>query len=229
MAKILYTAVVADMRGKLNGTVFSKNRGGAYTRTKVTPSNPRTTAQNTVRQRLATYSQGWRALTATQLAAWNAAVENYKKTDIFGAIKNPSGINLYVKINANLTEAGQAAITLPALPGAVTGPVSLTLTGAAGANTLSLAYTATPVAAGMTWIVYATPQVSPGVSFVKNQFRKLGTIAAAAASPDNIDAAYTAKFGTLVAGQKIYVQVVAVNNTTGQKSPPLSTFCVVAA
>jgi hypothetical protein len=29
MAKVLFTAVVADMRNKLNGTVFSKNRYGA--------------------------------------------------------------------------------------------------------------------------------------------------------------------------------------------------------
>lgn len=229
MAKVLFTAIVADIRGKLNGTVFSKNRGGAYTRTKVTPSNPRTTAQNTVRQRLATYAQGWRALSATAMAAWQSAVENYKKTDIFGNIKNPSGINLYVKINANLTEAGQAAITSPALPGAVTGPVTLALTGAAGTPALSLAFTVTPVVAGMTWIVYATPQVSPGVTFVKNQFRKLTTIAAAATSPDNILTVYTAKFGALVAGQKVFVQVVAVNNTTGQKSPPLSASAIIAA
>ena len=42
MAKILTTAIVADIRNKLNGSVFSKNRYGAYVRTKVTPVNPQT-------------------------------------------------------------------------------------------------------------------------------------------------------------------------------------------
>ena len=42
MAKIKMTAIVADMRNKLNGSVFSRNRGGAYIRTKVTPINPQT-------------------------------------------------------------------------------------------------------------------------------------------------------------------------------------------
>lgn len=227
--KVKYTALMADARGKLNGTVASKNRGGAYLRTKVTPSNPRTTAQSAVRSRLTTYAQGWRALTATQLAAWSAAVANYTKTDIFGDIKIPSGINLYTKVNMNLAEAGQAAITTPALPGSVVGPTSLTLTAAAGTPAMSLVYAATPVPAATTWIVYATKQVSPGVSFVKNQYRKIAVIAAAAASPDNLLTAYNTKFGTLVAGQKVFVQIVAVNNTTGQKSTPFSTSCIVGA
>ena len=52
MAKILMTAIVADIRNKLNGSVFSKNRYGAYVRTKVTPVNPQSTAQQNTRNNL---------------------------------------------------------------------------------------------------------------------------------------------------------------------------------
>lgn len=227
--KAKFGAIVVDGRGKAGGHVLSKNRGGSYMRTKVTPANPRSSAQSTVRNRLTTYAQGFRALTSAQILAWNNAVGDYKSTDIFGDIKNPSGINLYTKINANLSEAGQSALTTPALPGSVTSPVTLTLTGAAGSPALSLAFTTSPVATGITWLVRATTQLSPGVSASKGRFRNITTIAAAATTPANILAAYNTKFGTLVAGRKVFVEVVAVNNSTGQKSAPVVTSCIIAA
>ena len=49
MAKIKFGMMMTDARGKLGGQVFSKNKGGAYVRTKVTPSNPQTIAQTTRR------------------------------------------------------------------------------------------------------------------------------------------------------------------------------------
>ena len=98
--KIKFGAIVVDGRGKIGGHVASKNRGGAYLRTKVTPTNPQTTFQSAVRNRLTAFSQGWRGLTQAQRDAWNAAVSNFSKTDVFGDIKQPTGLNLYVKLNS---------------------------------------------------------------------------------------------------------------------------------
>jgi hypothetical protein len=227
--KVKWGALMTDGRGKIGGHVASKNRGGAYLRTKVTPVNPQTSFQNTARNRVTTLSQAWRGLTATQQAAWNSAVSNWQKTDIFGDLKSPSGINLYVRLNANLSQIGVAAIATPPSPNTVVGPVTLALTATAGTPSLSLVYTATPVPAATTWIVRMTPQVSAGKSFVKSLFRNLTTIAPAGASPDNLLASYNTRFGTLVAGEKIFVEVIAISNTTGVKSTPVSTFVVVAA
>lgn len=229
MSKLKFGAIIVDGRGKLGGQVYSKARSGNTLRNKVTPSNPQTTAQTGIRTRLATFAQGWRALTQDQRNAWNAAVGNFASTNIFGQIRNPSGINLYTMLNANLAEIGIAAITVPPLPGTVTGPLTLTLAGDQSAQTLSLAYTATPVPANNKWLIRATPQMSPGVSFMKGKYKNLAVLAAAAASPANIAAAYIAKFGALVTGQKIGIEVVAVNSVTGQKSPPLTTTTIVVA
>jgi len=46
--KMKFGAIVVDGRGKIGGHVASKNRGGAYLRTKVTPSNPQTGYQAAV-------------------------------------------------------------------------------------------------------------------------------------------------------------------------------------
>ncbi len=227
--KVKFGMMMTEASGKLGGHVAAKNRGGAYVRTKVTPSNPRTVNQLAARNRVTNNAQGWRGLTQTQRTAWNNAVSNFKSTDIFGDIRNPSGINLYVKLNSNLSEAGQSLLTVPPLPGAVTGPATLTLTAAAGTPALSLAFTVSPVPTGMSWIIRATAQQSPGKSFVKSLYRDLVVEAAAATSPFNLLSAYNTKFGTLVAGQAIFVEVIAVNNTTGQKSTPLAAQCIIAA
>src|SRR4051812_170938 len=82
--KVKFGSLVVDGRGKIGGHVLSKNRGGAYMRTKVTPINPQTADQSTVRGTLTSLSQSWRALTQNQITAWNNAVQNFQSTDIFG-------------------------------------------------------------------------------------------------------------------------------------------------
>ena len=82
----------------------------------------------------------------------------------------------------------------------------------------TFASAAAAVPAGHTLIIEATPQVSPGKSFVKSEFRVIDTAAAAATFPITSGAAYIAKFGSLVAGQKVFCRVKTVNNTTGEAS-----------
>jgi hypothetical protein len=229
MAKIKMGLVVTEASGKLGGHVFTKNRGGAALRTKVSPANPQTASQSNVRAGLTAFAQGFRALTAAQIAAWNAAVGNYAKTDIFGDSRNPSGLNLYIKLNQNLHTVGTSPISTPALPGSAVGPTTITLTGTAGTPTLSLAWTGGNVPANTKWIIMVTKQLSPGISNLKGKYRVLVIEAAATASPANILSAYTAKFGTLVAGQQIGVRVVAVNTTTGQANSGLNGTCIVGA
>jgi|SRR5882724_294826 len=229
MGKIKFGSFVVDMRNKVGGTVYSKNRGGAYTKNKVSPAQPRTSAQTTARSRMTTFAQGFRALTATQIAAWNSAVSAFQKTDIFGDLKSPSGINLYCKLNINLAQVGVAAITTPPLPIGVVGPVTLTPAAAAGAATFTLAFTVSPVPANTVWLLQATQQLSPGRSSVNSFYRSFSTIAAAGTSPANIAAAYTAKFGTLVAGQKIFIKVIPVSSTTGIKGQAITVSTIVAA
>lgn len=227
--KIKFGSLMTDGRGKIGGHVASKNRGGAYLRTKVTPVNPQTSYQNVARARITDNSQDWRGLTQTQRNAWNAAVSNWQKTDIFGDLKTPSGLNLFVRLNSNITEANGTALTEPPLPGAVVGPLTVTLTSAAGTPSFSVAWTGGAIPADTAWIVRATPQVSPGKSFVKSLYRNLAVLPAADTTPTSLLTEYNARFGTLVAGQKIFIEVIAVALLTGVKSTPVSTSVIVAA
>lgn len=226
--KIKFGSIIADGRGKIGGHVASKNRAGAYLRSKVTPVNPRSASQIVARQRLATYAIAWRGITAAQRTAWNASVGAFAGTDIFGDLRKPTGFNLYCRLNANLVLAGAAAISAPPLPVAVPSLTALTPSQAPGGAT-SIIYAVTPTIAGNQLIVRATSPVSPGKSFVKSEFRIIGQVAPAAASPYVATAAYNAKFGGPgLAGQKVFFEAFYINLTTGQKGMPLQNSCIVA-
>lgn len=227
--KMKFGAIVTDGRGKIGGHVASKNRGGAYLRTKVTPVNGQTTAQTSIRNRFTTLSQAWRDLTAEQRDAWNAAVADYARTDIFGDLHQPTGFNLYQRLNNNLVTIGEAAIDTPPLPSAVGEVTAVSLAIAAGAATMSLVMGGA-VPANTKVKVFATAPGSAGKSFVKSEFRLISVLAAAASTPVNLKAAYEAKFGSVgIAGQKVFVKLTAVNETTGQEGTPSQVSAIVAA
>lgn len=227
--KLKWGALVVDGRGKIGGQVASKNRAGAYLRTKVTPVNPQTSFQLGVRNRLTAFSQAWRGLTQSQRDAWNAAVSDFARTDIFGDLKNPTGFNLYQRLNNNLSVIGQAGISVPPLPAPV-GAIAVTgVSAAEGADNLTIALDAA-VPAGTYCKVFATAPQSAGKNFVKSEYRLVAILDPAEISPYDLKAEYVAKFGSIgAAGQKIFVKIEPVNGTTGQTGTPSQASGIVAA
>lgn len=224
-----FGALVVDGRGKIGGHVASKNRAGAYLRTKVTPVNPQTSYQLAVRNRFTGLSQGWRGLTEAQRVSWNAAVGDFQTTDIFGDLKNPTGINLYQRLNNNLLTIGEAQIAVPPLPAAVQAVVLSALAAVEGVPAVTATYA--PAIDAFTKVkVFATAPGSAGKSFVKSEYRLIDVIVTADASPFVITTEYVARFGsTGVAGQKIHMKFVPVNLATGQEGTASSASAIVTA
>lgn len=220
MAKVKFSALISDMRNKLNGSVFSKNRAGSYLRNKVTPVNPQSVAQTAARALLTTFSQTWRTLTEEQRSAWNGAVSQWATTDIFGDIKNPTGLQLYIRLNVNVSLAGGSALTAPPVPTGVEPVLDLSVDVDASVQSVTLSDIVTPVPAGMALYIEATPGMSAGISNANSQFRHVQTIPAAGAV-GAISAAYIAKFGAVVEGKKYFVRCKFINITTGEVSQPL--------
>lgn len=221
--------MMVDARGKLGGHVFSKNRGGAYVRTKVTPANPMTAAQVAQRALLASASQSWRGLTEEQRLAWNGAVSNYATTNVFGDIVNPTGATLHTRLNINVALVGGSALSTPPMPVGISSPAGLSLTAQSGTPSFEIAWSSGAVPTGTKMVVEASPQVSSGRYNVNNRFRVIGTVAAAATSPQDLISEYEAKFGSLVVGQKVFVRVKYINITTGEVSQTLVASAIVAA
>src|SRR5207248_3322891 len=112
-----------------------------------------------------------------------------------------TGFLAYVSVNNNNEAAGNAIVS--DAPLLVTPSALLTAVITATAAALSIAYTVTPLAAGARLFTYVSPQRSAGRNF-ENDFRLLAVSAAAAASPANVFAAYSAKWGVPVVGNKIF-------------------------
>jgi hypothetical protein len=145
------------------------------------------------------------------------------RTDSLGQVYPLTGFQAYVAVNNNRLAAGDAvladapALTTPSAPTSVT----ITLTAAA----LSVAYTPTPLGAGERLFSYVSQQRSAGRNF-EGDMRLLAVSAAAAASPANLFAAYQARFGTPIVGQRVFFTFQKYSG--GFLSGPLSTSQVVA-
>lgn len=188
--------------GSFQGLTSSRNRFGQYVRSRATPVNPSTSAQAAQRSRLSVNAAAWRALTNTQRTGWADLGLSMSRTDSLGQTYTLTGFQAYCSVNNNLAFAGTALISdAPALS-TPSGLLTATLTGTT--STLSLAYTATPLATGVKALISASPQRSAGRTF-EEDFRYIFTTAAAAASPANIFTSYQTKFGTPVSGNKIFV------------------------
>ena len=194
MAIIKYGHLISEARGKLNGTVFSRNTYGAYMRTKVTPANPQTTYQQNVRTLLTAAAQAWRALTATQRTAWNATATIFARRNIFGDSVPLTGFNLFVRLYRNAQTIGATPLTEPPLQTSVQGITSFTCSSSAAASSLNLAFAPAPVPTNTAYLVYATQQLSAGISFAGGAFRHLTTLAPATTSPSDEGTAYETRF-----------------------------------
>lgn len=224
-----FGAIVVDGRGKVGGHVASKNRYGAYLRTKVTPVNPQTAKQVNVRARLSGLAQDWRGLTAAQRLAYNNAVSDYKKTNIFGDIQNPTGFNLFVLLNMNLLNIGEAQQSTPPLPGSPAAITSASLVSDVSDAKIEITF-APAVGLDNHYIVKATPALSAGKSFVKSEYRQIDVLDNADASPVNLMAAWSAVFGAApAAGTKIFVQLIPILDATGQAGLPYEVSAVTTA
>lgn len=229
MAKVKYGEMIADLRGKIGGSVHSRNRSGAYMRIKVSPVNPQSTYQSSVRALFTALSQAWRTLTQAQRDSWNSAVSNFTSSNVFGDITTPTGKNLYLGLNRTLQLGAIATISTPPVPSGTFTFSGVSGSASAGGATLAVAWTSGAVPAGMQVIVEATPQLSPGKAFFKNNFRYIQNLPAADATPTSIYTAWNARFGTLTAGQKIAIRTTPMNQVTGERGTPTIVTLIVAA
>lgn len=215
---------MTDGRGKLGGQVASKNRAGAYVRTKVTPVNPNTSFQSAVRQRLSSLSKEWGALTEDQRLSWNEAANSgqWNKNDIFGDARRPTGKNLFTGINLVSLETTNTLLTqVPRKANFAQFSVEGVTITSGGAVSITVDVAESPTL-GTRWQVEGTVAVSPGRYYLKNLFRFLNATNAVTegSSPLSVAPAYENRFGVLQSedeGKRVGLRVRQVLD--GQTTP----------
>lgn len=191
--------------GSVGARTSSRNRSGQYVRQRAIPTQPRTPAQIQARASLGDQSAAWRGLTDAQRAAWNAFGASFTVTNSLGTTINLTGAQCFVKVNTVNVKNGVATVQLPpALPSFLAN----TCTGVtAVAATPLITIQGVAPAAGTLFMVFASPQLSAGVTF-NGKYAYLQTSQTFTAGAMSIQTAYAARYGALIVGKKIFVKVV---------------------
>jgi hypothetical protein len=218
MARVSLAPIIADLSGKLANAVFTRGRSVLAIRTRVRPGNPQTGFQTLIRGYFKQFTTAFRSLTESQIAVWNNISLQWKKNNIFGDNYATTGHKLFVaqnttncmfgdgaQINAPIDPIVPSTITIES-PDFDSSPqkVEFELMDAVPANTKLL--------------IFATPQMSAGVSAYKNKFTHIQTFdAGETAGVKGITTLYCAKYGDVVQNQKIAIQAYLTNTHATKK------------
>ena len=232
MAKINFGSVVNDARGKINGTVYSKNKSGPYIRMKVTGVNPRSERQTIVRSVFASTAQAWsNVLTAGQREAWTTFANKYPITNIFGLAIVLNGMNWFIKCNQVLNQIGSPQSLVPP-PSPLVEQIPFDETSAiASTSLLEFNQTAVnPEGAGSQWYLFATPGLPPGRRPKLSDYRYINSPPAATTgfpAAISLFTPYTALYGPPIPGTVVTLAIMAVDSVYGVTTVPIRLPAVV--
>lgn len=109
MARISFSPLVVSASGKVQDTVFSKWKGKPYIRSRVTPSNPQSTAQTKQRDIMSAAVGLWQVLAAAIKTAWDEYASGYGISGYNACTKRnaktavPSGDGTYARLQDSCT------------------------------------------------------------------------------------------------------------------------------
>jgi hypothetical protein len=116
MAKAQLGVLIQDIRGKAGNTVFQKSKEGIIVKPRVSPANPDTAAQRSIRQNLTRCGAEWRTYSAIQVEAWKNYAQNIKKTNqVNGKKYSPNPFNAFVELAAKFLQVNPTG-TIPSTP-----------------------------------------------------------------------------------------------------------------
>lgn len=235
MARILFGGGVAQIRGSIGGTTYSKNANGAYARNRSQPANRNTLAQQGVRNIFGSIARRWKELTLSQQASFIDLAASYPYVNSVGLSSVLTGFQLFQKVNSQLALVGALQIDMMQPPVYVPS-ISDMVVVAVGTGGAPIQITATFDAAfkvpiGFVAVVEATREYSNGTYRPKSQdFKQIGVIAADTdVTAYNVATEYAGVFGSpSTIGSRVYIRIFLVSLLTGQVNLPQTSFNEVA-
>jgi hypothetical protein len=231
-AQILLGGGVADIRGSIGGSTFSRNRYGNYIRNKTIPVDPGTTAQTKIRATLGQIRSAWfNTLTAAQRIAWGVYAENVSVQNRLGQSINLTGWNMFARTNACLLYNDLAIVAPGPTDFSLAGQDStLAITVSEATQLISVAFDDT-----LDWldeddaylVIYASRPQNATVNYFKGPYLIAGKIAGDSITPPTTPTTMAVPFAA-VEGQKIFAQARIVR-ADGRLSEPFRVNCTVAA
>lgn len=117
MARVRLAPYMTAISGRMGGVVYKKTRFGTEMAEFEAPSNPNTSAQQTVRSNFRKSAQQWRTLTLAQAAAWRAyAAQQSIEEEVTTERYKPTGFNMFLKLAAKWFAVNPGQSSAPASP-----------------------------------------------------------------------------------------------------------------
>ena len=212
----LFTStLLAQVSGKLGGTVFSHNRGGKYIRSAATPTDPNTVFQQVVRANMATLVATWPTITDKDREAWATYAANVPLPDRFGEPRSITGQQMFIRCNAARLQAGLSIIDA--------GPTAMFLEkysfgfvrGIAATDKLRVTFDTTDdwvTEDGAGLLVWSSRDFGHTINFFKGPYRFAGIILGdSAVPPTSPDESITSPF-VLAVGRQIGARSIVVGS-----------------
>lgn len=232
MALIKFGGGVADMRGSIGGTVFSRNRYGAIARNRTVPVDPSSTAQQKIRSIMSVVRNAWfNTLTAAQRTAWGTYAAGVEMTNRLGESVYLTGWNHFARSAAcilyndlDIVAAGPTELALPEQDETL----SVTASEATGLLSLSFDTDSAWVDEDDAYLIcYASRGKNPTVNSFKGPYMIAGKLAGDSVTPLTSPQTVTSPY-TLTEGQKVFIQC-RILRADGRLSEPFRAVCTVAA
>jgi len=215
MAVIQPSGLITGIKGVLGGAIYQYNGGGNIVRTRTSHKNQSFTRWQLRKTQLGYVASTWRALTDANRTAWEAIVASYPTTDKWGNARNPSGYELYIRLNTPLFEGGFTMLTVPIAPVAITA-VTMSAPTFGGTIVISANWDV-EFGARERLIIFAAPPCSAGVSHVSRAYRAITMTANIVARTLDINTAYVNQFGPVIDNSRVFVRGRMLNIDTGQE------------
>jgi hypothetical protein len=227
--KVNFGLIVTAGSGSAGGQTIQKGKTGHCLKNKSIPRQPVSNYSAIRRSSFTSISKLWKTLLVAVVATWNNAAKNIKLSGNYGLPYSPSGFQLFSTLNNNLAAIDVVPISAVPAAASVGTMTTLSIAVAAGAQTLTITY-APAVPATAAFVIEATNGISQTRQVRDSDFRRIGKLLTANASPYSAEALYILKFGVIpAAGTIVHLRVRPVHLTAGWGGQPFSCSAVVAA
>lgn len=211
--KVRNTVVNGGLSGiaKEIGKTFSYKQGQNHSTMKKAGAvnDKKSVAQLAVRSMFTQTSAGWSGLTEVQRSLWNAQAPNWTNTGIYGETK-PSGKNLFTACNVALMSAGVTTLLTEPSNKALVAIVEHAIIQIRGGGEIKFDFDFSTYSADNQITVAVSSQKTAGTS--KNSaFAIIYTNACTAGGSFDLKPSYEAKYGTQIAGKKMFYRINLVS------------------
>jgi hypothetical protein len=207
--KILTSAAIASLRGKLGGSVFSRRAGFVQVSTKVSPRGTINSRTQNNKAFMQVVSQSWKSLTDAQRKQWS----EFATTNLFLNFESPSlcrtGFDLFKRSNYAAWQRFKALGYTAPYTGALPYPTNMAVSYNQALDRLDLVYSPAGTSANSYQVLWVSKAVSLGSRQSHDTWRLSSAAGSWLGSNTNFINAYRNAWGSLPpAGSEFTVKFV---------------------